>query len=65
MSYGDVMNMPVYERRFFINMFKMEMENRRERVEEAGNNVNGKGRRSKKISGEALKTKMKNNEIPN
>lgn len=59
--------MPVYERRFYIDMFKSEMEAQKEQYEEAKKNrtSGGKGTRSKTISGDALKMKMKNNQIPN
>ena len=67
MSYSDVMSMPVYERRFFIEMFREEMETQKERMDEASKNRSsgGKGTRSKTISGDALKTQMRNNKIPN
>jgi hypothetical protein len=65
-SYGDLMTMPTYERRFYIDMFKNEMEMRKEHIEEAKNNAKsgGKGSRSSKVSGEALKSRLKNNQIP-
>lgn len=60
------MNMPTFERRFYIQMFKEEMEERQEKMEEMRKNKSsgGKGSRSSTISGEALKSKMRNNEIP-
>jgi hypothetical protein len=66
-DYSDVMSMPVYERRFFIEMFKDEMEQQKERMDEAKKNRSsgGKGTRSKTVSGEALKSQMRNKQIPN
>ena len=66
-QYSEVMSMPVYERRFYIDMFKNEMEDHNEKMSEAKKNrtSGGKGTRSKTVSGEALKTQMRNNKIPN
>lgn len=61
------MNMPTYERRFYIQMFKEEMEEKQEKMEEMkkkNKTSGGKGTRTSSISGEALKSKMRNNEIP-
>jgi hypothetical protein len=57
MSYTDVMDMPTYERRFFINIFTEEMEKRKEQMEEAQNKTTstGKGTRTTKITGEQVK----------
>ena len=65
-SYSDIMKMPTYERRLYIELYKSELEERKERLEEAQNNRSSgvKGTRTKTISGQALKSKMKNNEIP-
>jgi len=66
-QYSEVMSMPVYERRFYIEMFKDEMEMQKERMDDARKNATsgGKGTRSKTVSGEALKSQMRNNQIPN
>jgi len=58
--------MPTFERRFYIQMYKEEMEEQQEKMEEAKKNRSsgGKGTRSRTISGEALKSRMKNNQIP-
>ena len=60
------MSMPVYERRFFINMLLQQHEKQKEVYENqtVTNNNNAKGSRKSKISGDALKTKMKSGEIP-
>lgn len=66
LSYGDVLSMPVYERRFYLTSFVQENEKRKEKVEEQKSNVtNGKGKRTTKVSGEQLKSKLKSGEIPN
>jgi hypothetical protein len=66
-SYSDVMGMPTYERRFFIETLRNDVKQQNENIEEAKNNVtsSGKGSRSKQISGDALKSKMQSGEIPN
>ncbi len=69
MSYSDVLAMPTYERRFFLSMLTKEAREREEETErmreEIRNRSNGsKGSRSTRISGDALKTKMKNGDIP-
>lgn len=64
MGYDDAMMMPVYERRFFIDLL---VKQREKTLEDAGNpvsNKNAKGSRQSKISGDALKTKMQNGQIP-
>ena len=57
MSYGDVMKMPTYERRLFINMFRKEMDARQEQLENERNNAkpSGKGSRKRRITGDAVK----------
>ncbi len=64
--YIDVMSMPVYERRFFINLLLNQHEKQQQYIEDnAGTtNSNAKGSRKTKISGDALKSKMKSGEIP-
>jgi hypothetical protein len=61
--------MPTYERRFFLSLLTKEAKQREEeteRMREEIRNRNGssKGSRNTRISGDALKTKMKNGEIP-
>ena len=68
-TYSDVLAMPTYERRFFLSMLTKEAREREEETErmreEIRNRSNGsKGTKTTRISGEALKTKMKNGEIP-
>lgn len=67
-TYSDVLAMPTYERRFFLSLLTKEAKEREEEAErmrdEIRNRNNGKGGRNTRISGDALKTKMKNGEIP-
>jgi hypothetical protein len=55
MSYTDVMKMPTYERRLFINIFKREMDNRQEQMENVKNSNSGKGKRTRRITGDEVK----------
>ena len=57
-SYNEIMEMPVHERRFFINIFTEQREKEEEKLEELRNNSNmssSKGTRTKRISGNAVK----------
>lgn len=68
-TYSDVLAMPTYERRFFLNMLTKEAREREEetermREEMRNRSKDSKGSRSTRISGDSLKTKMKNGEIP-
>jgi len=68
LTYSDVLSMPVYERRYFLSLLSRDIENKKEYIENAeisNQNKNAKGNRTSKISGEALKTKIKNGLIPN
>ena len=66
MSYSDVMNMPVYERRFFLGLLTKDAVEKQERYEnmEASKQTNSKGQRTTTISGSQLKNKMNNGDIP-
>lgn len=66
-TYTDVMSMPVSERRYFIGLLMRDNSRREEEIERAKENQsnNGKGgSRTKKISGDSLKTRMKNGDLP-
>ena len=64
-NYTDVLLLPVYERRFFINLLTRDINKRDERSGEQQSTVsNGKGSRTKTVSGDGLKNKFKNGEIP-
>lgn len=60
--------MPTYERRFFLSLLTKDVREREERMEEmrqSYQNRNGSGTRTTKISGDALRNKLKSGEIPN
>lgn len=67
-SYSDVMAMPTYERRFFLGLLTKDAREREEKMEEMRkshqNNNNSKGSRNTRISGDQLKTRMQNGDIP-
>jgi hypothetical protein len=67
MGYNDAMMLPVYERRYFIDLLVKQNQRRMEYIEnekESATNSNSKGNRQTKISGDALKNKMQNGQIP-
>lgn len=58
--------MTTYERRNYLNLFLDETNKREEQLETLQNKpVGGRGSRTTKISGDALKSKLKSGEIPN
>jgi len=62
------MGMPTYERRFFIGLLTRDMKQREEHMEQMqqkSTTKTGKGTRQSKVSGDALKHKIKTGEIPN
>jgi hypothetical protein len=67
-TYSDVMAMPTYERRFFLGLLTKDAREREEKMEEMRkshqNNNNSKGSRNTRISGDQLKTRMQNGDIP-
>jgi hypothetical protein len=59
--------MPTHERRFFLGEKLKEIGRKEEAIEnmQAQNKSNtGKGSRTSKVSGEALKTRIKNGDLP-
>ena len=69
MSYNDILSMPTYERRYFLGMLTKEASEKQEELEkirEEGKNKpkGSKGNRTTNISGETLKNRIKNGEIP-
>jgi hypothetical protein len=60
--------MPTYERRYFLGLLTKDAKEREEYIEEMRNNSSGtsggSGTRTKKISGDALKTNIKNGTVP-
>lgn len=65
-KYSDVMEMPTHERRFFLGEKLKEMGKQEEHMENLKNQTTngGKGVRTSTVSGEALKTRIKNGDIP-
>jgi hypothetical protein len=60
--------MPTYERRFYLSLLTKDKEREQEQYEQMKNksgSSNGKGNRTTKVSGQALKNKIKSGEIPN
>ena len=64
-TYSDVLNLPIYERRYYSSLLTKQARQREEEYEELKNKSSGKSGRTTKISGEALKSKLKSGEIPN
>ena len=66
MGYNDAKMLPVYERRYFINLLIQQNQKKMEYIEneKATTTSNSKGNRQTKISGDALKNKMQSGEIP-
>lgn len=60
--------MPTYERRFFLGLLNKEAREREDKMEEMKNNQSGssnsKGTRKTRVGGDALKSRMKNGDIP-
>jgi len=66
LPYSDVLNIPTYERRYFLTSFINENQKRQEQMEEQNSTTsNGNGKRTTKVSGQQLKTKLQNGDIPN
>jgi hypothetical protein len=66
-TYSDVMAMPTYERRFFLGLLTKDAKEREEQIEaqKAKNQTKGgKGTRQTRVSGEALKNRIKSGDIP-
>ena len=67
MTYSDVMAMPTYERRYYLGMLTKDFERKQEQIEEQKDQQTtsgGKGSRTSKISGNQLKNKINNGDIP-
>jgi hypothetical protein len=65
-GYNDVLNMPTNERRYYMGMLIKSKHDEQVKTEEMKNkaNKNAKGSRKTKVSGEALKNKIKSGEVP-
>lgn len=67
MNYSDVLAMPTYERRFFLGQKTRELVKKEEQMEknrEQQQSKNSKGSRTTRVSGDALKNKIKSGELP-
>lgn len=61
------MNMPVYERRFFIGLLTKEQSEKQDEMErqrEQAKTKGTKGNRTTKVSGQALTNKIKGGDLP-
>lgn len=59
--------MPIYERRYFLGKLLKTHTDEQERIEKLKNNdsnSSGKGKRTKSVSGDALKTMFNSGQIP-
>ena len=68
MTYSDVLAMPTYERRFFLGLLNRDVIQRQEQMDEMKDKASTKGSngtRQTRVSGDALKSKMKSGQIPN
>lgn len=65
-TYSDVLAMPIYERRYFLNLKSRDINKQKEHYKEQTQTAksNSKGNRTTTVSGDALKNKMKNGDIP-
>lgn len=67
-TYNDVLSMPVYERRYFLSLLTKEARERQEHSDElrqkTQTNSTAKGKRTTRVSGDALKTRMKSGDLP-
>ena len=65
MGYNDVMIMPTNERRFHIGLLVKNKSDENERMQQMQKNISSsKGHRKKTISGETLKSQIKNGQVP-
>jgi len=61
------MNLPVYERRFYLGLLTRDVQQREEKLEEMKEKQTtsgGKGSRTTRVSGAQLKNKIKSGDIP-
>lgn len=58
--------MPIYERRYFLNLKTRDITKQKEHIEDQKQTAktNSKGNRTSTVSGDALKNRMKNGDIP-
>ena len=65
-NYSDVLEMPTYERRYFLGLLTKQAREREEEYEDRKNKTNSssKGKRTTTVSGDALKSRIKSGDIP-
>ena len=66
-SYSDVLAMPTYERRYFLGLLTKDHIKKQEYYEEQkekSTTNNSKGSRTTRVTGNALKSKIKSGELP-
>jgi hypothetical protein len=63
-GYNDVLNMPTNERRFYLGLLVKQKSEEREQAESARRNSSSNGKRTKTISGEALKQQIRSGDVP-
>lgn len=64
LNYGDILNMPVYHRRYMLGLLTRTHEKRVESMENQPIS-GGKGVRTSTVSGDQLKNKINSGQIPN
>ena len=65
-TYSDVLALPTYERRYFLGLLTKDAKQREEQIEklkEKNKTTTGKGSRQTRVSGDALKNKIKSGEV--
>ena len=63
-GYSDILMMPTCERRFYLGMLIKNKHAEEKRMEDMRGNSKGKGTKNTRISGDALKNRMKSGDIP-
>jgi hypothetical protein len=64
LSRNDILEMPVNERRFRLNMLIRDKHRREEQMEEARQSQTKNGSRTRKVSGDALKNMINSGNVP-
>lgn len=63
-TYNDVLSLPVYERRYFLSLKSRDLMEQQDKSADYKPSSNSKGNRTSTISGDALKNRMKNGDLP-
>lgn len=64
-SYSDILKMPTGERRFHLGLLLKQKQEEDARVEQGRSQNTGKGTKTTRIGGDALKNKLKSGDLPN